>query len=366
MSTPLAALLRARIRCNGPLTVAQYMAAALGHPEHGYYHSRDPLGTGGDFTTAPEIGQVFGELIGLWLAQCWRGRGQPSRVILLEAGPGRGTLLADALRAIAAVAPGFRAAVELHLLETSPVLRAAQRRTLGGEAITWHDRLRMVPDDAPLYVIANEFFDALPIRQLRRDVTGWRERLVGLDRDGGALAWTVSARQTPLAARLAPTLRDHAAPGAVAELRPEANRLGYALGRRLAARNGVALIIDYGYGVSACGDTLQAARRHAPTAPLARPGDCDLSAHVDFAALARALRRGGAHVAPLLTQGVFLERLGIAARTAALRRRATLEQARTLTAAQYRLTAPSAMGTLFRVLAATAPTAPSPPGVVLD
>jgi len=337
------------------VSVAEFMADCLGHPEHGYYASRDPFGATGDFITAPEVSQMFGELIGLWCAETWAAMGSPASVILAELGPGRGTLMADALRA-ARVAPEFHAALDVHLVETSPVLRQAQEKTLAGTAVTWHDDATTIPS-GPSLVVANEFFDALPIRQFQRAEDGWRERLVGIGDDD--LVFTLAATAP---APLVPVSLTDAEPGAVAEVCPAAIAVVDALARRLATDGGAALIIDYGHQASAVGETLQAVRAHQYADVLAAPGEADLTAHVDFAALSRAATDAGAIVHGPLSQGAFLAALGIAARAAALAEAATPAQAAGIEAALQRLTDDDAMGALFKVMVVTPPYAPPPIG----
>ena len=340
-------MLAARIAATGPMTLADYMADCLMHPAHGYYATRDPFGAAGDFVTAPEISQMFGELLGLALAQCWLDQGAPAPFTLAELGPGRGTLMADALRATRGV-PGFHAALRLHLVETSVTLRAVQGRTITMPA-TWHDSTDTLPD-APLFLIANEVFDALPIRQYERRANGWHERMVGLDGDRLSFGLT----PCPL-----PDRRFAAdPPGTVVETCPAAPAIMAAIAARIAAHGGAAIIIDYG-GWRSKGDTLQALRAHAPEHPLQSPGMADLTAHVDFEALALAtpLPRSG-----LTAQGRLLQRLGIdqrSARLAAGMAGAGLENHRT---AHHRLTDPAEMGSLFQALAFHAPGSPLPPG----
>ncbi|MFP6728465.1 MAG: SAM-dependent methyltransferase, partial [Alphaproteobacteria bacterium] len=235
--TPLGQHLSDQIRIHGPLSIAGYMASALGHPKWGYYTSRDPLGRSGDFTTAPEISQMFGELIGLWCADRWQTMGAPAKFVLAELGPGRGTLIADALRAAAAL-PGFAKAVELHLVETSPVLRAAQEISLEGQQAIWHERIEDLPE-SPVTAIANEFFDALPIRQFQATEDGWHERLVDADEKGFHLV--LSPQATP------GDVITNAAPGDIFEISPTREAAVSDLSRRIDDRGGVALIIDYGH-----------------------------------------------------------------------------------------------------------------------
>ena len=353
--TALAGLIAARIAAAGPISLADYMAECLLHPEHGYYATRDPLGAAGDFTTAPEISQMFGELLGLWLVKSWQDQGSPAPFVLAEPGPGRGTLMADALRA-ARLVPGFGAAARLHLVEASPALRAVQADRLAGHAPRWHTGIESLPD-APLFLIANEFFDALPIRQFVRRGGGWAERMVGLE--DGRLAFGL-ARPVPIVAlnhRLADT-----SDGDVVEICPAAGPAIAEIARRIATCGGAALIIDYGAGPS-LGDTFQALRAHRPEHPLASPGAADLTAHVDFVALAHAARSvPGVQVCGPLAQGALLERLGIGARAAALARRLTGPALESHLAAYRRLTHREEMGTLFRALALVPAGAPLPPG----
>ncbi|MCR9220590.1 MAG: SAM-dependent methyltransferase [Alphaproteobacteria bacterium] len=360
--TPLAERLKRRIALDGPMTVADFMAAALGDPTHGYYTTRDPLGAAGDFTTAPEISQMFGELIGLWCAEVWRQMGAPDAVRLVELGPGRGTLMADLLRA-GAMAPGFREALRVTLVETSPALRAAQEKTLADETVPigWADGVAAIPEDgAPLLIVANEFFDALPIRQLRRTEAGWREVLVGLDPETDALAWTLAPGPGPAAALIPEAAARAAAPDDVVEIAPVAWGVAGALARRLAADGGAALIVDYGHGLSAPGDTLQAVAAHRYSDVLDRPGEADLTAHVDFEALARAFSEAGCRAAPLAAQGDFLRALGIEMRAAALARAG---DPAAVAAARDRLIGEGAMGSLFKVLGVAAPQTPPLPGL---
>ena len=352
--------LKRMIALEGPISVERYMALCLGHPVHGYYATRDPFGASGDFTTAPEIGQMFGELIGLWAAEVWRIMGAPRPVRLIELGPGRGTLMSDLLRAVRLV-PGFRDAADVHLIETSPVLRARQRETLsaGDGPIAWHPRLSEVPP-GPAIVIANEFLDALPVRQFVRTERGWHERLVGLD-DGNlvyGLAAEPNARLT--AGGKAGDILEW--PGAALDLTQD-------IAKRIVAQGGAALLIDYGYSGPAFGDTLQAVKRHAFTDPLGEPGEADLTVHVDFARIAATARDCGAVAHGPIPQGDFLRSLGIEARASALQARATGAQTAEIESALHRLTsgAPNAMGSLFKVLAIIHPELnlvpgfPSPP-----
>ena len=359
MTGPLATLLRRRIRLTGPITVADFMAEALGHPEHGYYMTRDPFGVRGDFTTAPEISQMFGELIGLWCAEVWRATVAPRPVCLVELGPGRGTLMADALRA-ARMAPDFLAATSVHLVETSPVLAGIQQQTLAGHDAQWHGSLDDIPD-GPALLIANEFFDALPVRQFEQTGEGWRERMVGLDEDGEAFRLGLAPGGTAGEALIPETVRRAAGRGEVAEVCPAGLSIACAIGERIARHGGAALIVDYGHAASGAGDTLQALRGHERHDPLQDPGAADLTAHVDFAALGVAAREGGAATHGPVAQGEFLTRLGIETRATQLLANATEDQATDITAAHARLIDKEQMGYLFKVMAITPPTDTPPP-----
>ena len=352
MTSPLADIIRAEIREAGPMPVSRFMALALGHPKHGYYITRDPLGT--DFTTSPEISQMFGELIGAWAADCWAKLGAPSPFALVELGPGRGTLMADALRATKAV-PGFAAAAQICLVETSPVLRRTQHETLrpileqgGYRQPRWLDSTATLPD-MPLIVIANEFIDALPIRQFIATDDGWRERCVVEFQ--GNLVFTAAPAPLPDISIL-PEAVHAAPPGAIAEICPAGTAITADIARRLKARGGAALFIDYGYGRSQPGDTLQAMRDGAYVPVLEAPGTADITAHVDFEALATSATPAAAIHGPA-TQGQFLLALGIAQRAAMLAQHATPDQAEAIEAALTRLTHADAMGTLFKVMAVT-------------
>jgi NADH dehydrogenase [ubiquinone] 1 alpha subcomplex assembly factor 7 len=346
----LSAALAAEIRACGPLPVARFMELALEH----YYRERDPFGAAGDFVTAPEVSQMFGELLGLWLAQAWSDRGRPAPARLVELGPGRGTLMADLLRATARV-PGFRDALAIHLVERSPRLRELQAERLAGVDVTWHDRLEGVPE-GPLFLIANELLDALPIHQLVRAGERWVERRVGLA--DGELAFMLDDRPAPLAGSL-----PDAVPGTIAEVGPARERLARQIGERLAAAGGVALLIDYGaFAGQPTGDTLQAVRGHVRADPLAAPGEADLTAQVDFRAVAEAACAGGAAVFGPVPQGAFLRAFGIEPRALQLLERARPEQRRDLRTSLFRLTDAAAMGELFKVLVLAPPEGPLPPG----
>ncbi len=359
MTTPLGEKLTAIIAENGPISIADYMSQCLADPEHGYYATRDPFGTAGDFTTAPEISQMFGELIGAWLVHAWRAAGAPAPAILTEAGPGRGTLMADILRA-ASIDPAFIQAISVHLVETSPALRDKQQATLSSvkAPVTWHERIEDAPG-GPLFFIANEFFDALPIRQYIRTGDDWRERVVGLD-GAGDLAFGLGPGRLD---RPAPDTHDDPLDGApenaMVEICPAATTIMEIIAGRIAASGGVALIVDYGYGEAVFGDTLQAVKNHAFADPLSEPGEADLTAHVDFAALARSARRAGAAVHGPVDQSTFLLAAGLLERAGQLGAGKDAATQEAIAKAVERLAGPEAMGTLFKMLAVT------PAGLVL-
>ena len=353
----LADLLAERIRRDGPIPVSDFMAEALGHPQWGYYMGRDPFGLAGDFTTAPEISQMFGELIGLWCALVWQSMGSPDRVVLAEIGPGRGTLMADLLRA-ARTLPPFAAALDVYLIETSPSLRNRQAQTLAGETVSWIERFEDLPA-GPLLLVANELFDALPIRQYERTAEGWCERLVSLAPEGGFCFVPGPVIASP---PLAPAVLS-APDGAIAETCEAGLQLAVAIAARLTQSGGAALVIDYGHGASSAGDTLQAVKAHRYHPALADPGTVDLTAHVDFQALAQAAAAQGAAIHGPVPQGRFLPRLGLEERTVMLMRTAGPDHAADIAARARRLIDPAEMGTLFKVIAFTHPSLPAPPGL---
>ncbi|OAI27394.1 methyltransferase [Methylosinus sp. R-45379] len=342
----------------GPITLERYMTLALSHPTKGYYTTRDPFGAGGDFITAPEISQMFGELIGLFAQEAWRAAHSPSPVRLVELGPGRGTLMADALR-VARIAPDFLSALDVHLVETSPVLEARQRQTLANAPaqVSWSADVARIPE-GPAIIIANEFFDALPVRHFVQTERGWSERLVGMD-ENDALAFGVGESVEADLTVAAPE-------GSIIEIGAIGARIMRDIAARLVAQGGVLLVIDYGYTQTALGETLQAVSRHAYVDPLEAPGEADLTTHVDFAALARAATAAGAKVQGPVTQGAFLRQLGVVERAEALKKRATTEQSAEIDIALERLIGAGDpkrdMGELFKVIAVTHPDMPLLPG----
>lgn len=352
--------IRALIETQGPLEVSRYMALCLAHPEYGYYTTRDPFGTDGDFTTAPEISQMFGELIGVWCAEVWRLMGSPSRLALVETGPGRGTLMKDALRA-AKVMPGFLNTVELHLVETSPVLQEKQREALHGavSTVAWHGETNTLPDDAPLIAIGNEFVDALPVGQFEKKAGRWHERKIGLGVDGG-FAFGLDPAPLPDFENRLPDRLTPAPNGAVfewRELQPIAEIIS-----RISKNGGAALFIDYGHAVSGFGDTLQAASGHDYAEPLETPGEVDLTSQVDFEALAALAGQNVTAIGPV-TQREFLGQLGIEARAVILQRNAKEEMRAEIGTARDRLIgAAPGMGELFKALAFAHKNLPPLPG----
>jgi NADH dehydrogenase [ubiquinone] 1 alpha subcomplex assembly factor 7 len=330
------------IASTGPIPVSTFMAEANAH----YYGSRDPLGAGGDFTTAPEISQMFGELVGLWLADIWSRAGSPADAAYVELGPGRGTLAVDALRAMR----GAGLEPKVHFVETSPALRAAQAERM--PQAVWHGDVATLPTDAPLLIVANEFFDALPVRQLVATRHGWHERLVA----------HTEAGFVPVAGPLIPAPLAPAETGTIVETSPAVLGIARALAQRLAAQGGVALIVDYGPARSGAGETLQAVSGHGFADPWQEPGSRDLTAHVDFESLARAAAGEGVRVAGPREQGEWLMAMGIDLRAEALARSAP-ERGAEIEAARERLVAPEQMGALFKVLALVSPGWPEPAGL---
>ena len=354
MTTELGRLIARRIALTGPISLADFMAEAMAHPRLGYYRRALPVGAAGDFTTAPEISQMFGELIGAWLAERWQALGSPARVVLVELGPGRGSLMADALRATRRLA-GFHDAIALHLVEINDTLRARQAQAIATAAPHvaphWHAGFADLPiDDAPILLVANEFFDALPIRQLQRTPLDWRERMIDID-EHDALRFVLAPGPSPLAALL-PSDSQAAQPVDIAEISPASLSLMQAIAERIVAHRGAALVVDYGRS-GALGMSLQAVAGHRRADPLEAPGQADLTALVDFAALGQVARQAGAAAWGPIGQGELLTALGIGLRAQALKARAGIQGAAAIEAAQTRLIAPDQMGTLFKALAVT-------------
>lgn len=330
--------MRQHITQHGPMDVGTFMSLALGHPQHGYYMKQDPFGAAGDFTTAPEISQMFGEMVGAWMADIWIQMGSPDDFILLECGPGRGTLMRDMMRATAA-AKGFHEACNIHLLEMSPVLKDAQDEALKDYGVIWHDTLESVPAHKPLIVIGNEFLDALPFRQLMWGDGQWHERVIGLE--GEQLTFGLRAASPDLVAH-APVMAND---GDIYEVAPVRQNFVHQVSQRLEAQGGAALFIDYGHMKSGIGDTFQALYKHEYVDVLSHIGDADLTAHVDFESLMEE-----AHAIGAVEQGIFLKRLGIEHRAQMLSQKASAQQAKDIQSALHRLTHPDEMGTLFKVI----------------
>ena len=358
-STLLSVRLKAQIARTGPISVERFMDVCMADATAGYYPSKQPIGAGGDFTTAPEVSQVFGELLGLWAYAVWQSMGSPEQVILAELGPGRGTLMADALRGLRRL-PGFTDSAKVALVETSPPLRQAQEEALAdsGADISWHERIDELPP-RPTIVVANEFIDALPIRQLIWRTGQWHERCVRIGPDGGF----AFCDGVPFAVE---NLRRNAElqqlpDGSILEIRPAANAAVTALAARAKDAPLAALIIDYGHEATECGDTLQAVSRHKFADPLEQPGNVDLTAHVDFGALKDAAEANGLLAYGPKAQGALLLELGLDARLERLCQDATQDERDRLMSGTRRLVDPAAMGVLFKALAITSQGLAPPP-----
>ncbi len=362
MTATLLDYIRELVRKGGPLTVAAYMEIALLHPDFGYYRHAQPLGRRGDFITAPEISQMFGEMIGLWCVDVWRQMGAPSPFVFAEFGPGRGALMQDALRASAKI-PDFQKALRLHLVESSVTLRHLQARRLEGRELAFHEDVAALCNaaaDMPMLVVANEFFDAMPIRQFEKSFQGWCERRVGVAQDGN-LTLTLSPPDHAIALMISPERRE-ALPGAVHEVSVPALSALRDLSRHIVRCGGAALVVDYGYVEPDGRPTLQAVSRHQYADIFEGVGETDLTALVDFSALRRVAEGVGAQVSGPLGQGEFLRALGIELRAAQLKRHATDAQAQDIDSALARLTDPGQMGALFKAMAVAAPSLPPLPG----
>ncbi len=341
----LGQLLKEQIKSSGPLSVHDFMETALGHPQFGYYQQSDPFGAKGDFVTAPEVSQMFGELIGLWCVDCWSKLGAPDTIHLVELGPGKGTLMSDALRS-AALVPEFINAVNIHMVETSERLREIQKNSLPDFNVTWHSALPSL-GSAPVLVIANEFFDALSIHQYECRDGQWLERQVALSED--TFVFTTNASPSDWQSTNLPDPKTQET-GTFAEINPTADQIVSEIAKTLKQNGGSALIIDYGYLENELGDSLQAVQKHKYISPLSEPGTVDITAHVNFASLATAAEKQGCTNLAPATQARFLERLGIEARALLLSRNATEDQKEKVSGELRRLISPEEMGTLFKAL----------------
>ena len=343
-------IIKKEISGAGPITVSRYMELALAHPQFGYYMKQDPFGQDGDFITAPEISQMFGELIGIWAAVVWQGMGSPKKINLVELGPGRGTLMADCTRAAAALEE-FEEAVRIYLVETSPALREIQKKTLLSPDMrmpAWRDNFDDV-DEGPLIIIANEFFDALPIDQYEKSDSAWHARTIDWDSNAGAFKYTLGKKlddESPIPSdlRIAP-------PGAIFEHCPVGEKIMRSIATRIKKFGGAALIIDYGHIERGIGDTLQALKNHSYFDPLLSPGEADITAHVDFSLLAHVAEDVGVNIFGPVPQGAFLSRLGLRQRADSLMLGAAKEQIEEIEGAHARLVGAEQMGTLFKVIA---------------
>ncbi|MCK4939820.1 MAG: SAM-dependent methyltransferase [Rhodospirillaceae bacterium] len=343
-------IIKKEISNGGPIAVSRYEELALAHPEFGYYMKQDPFGEGGDFITAPEISQMFGELIGIWAAVVWQGMGAPAKINLVELGPGRGTLMADCIRAASALEQ-FDDAIRIHLVETSPALREIQKKTLLSPDMrmpAWRGSFDDV-DDGPLILIANEFFDALPIDQYEKSDDGWHVRAIDWDDELGALKYALGNKLEDESS--IPSDLRNAPPGAIFEHCAVAENIIRAISERIKKHGGAALIIDYGHIERGIGDTLQALKNHSYFDPLSSPGEADITAHVDFALLADVAEGLGVNVFGPVPQGAFLSRLGLGQRADRLMLGADKEQIEEIEAAHARLVEADQMGTLFKVMA---------------
>lgn len=354
MPSPTALGLRiaAMIRATGPMNLSEYMHVCLNDSVHGYYRHQQAIGRTGDFITSPEISQMFGELIGVWCTAIWQAMGSPGKFVLAEAGPGRGTLMADLLRACARF-PGFLDAARIRLIETSPAMILEQKSRLAGLAreCEWHAALDHV-DELPLILVANEFLDVLPIRQFIKTATGWREHCIGTCADG-SLEWVVGT--TLLGSSQLPANAHERTEGSIFEIAPAREAWTQNLTERLVANGGAALFIDYGHAHTRFGGTFQALRNHRPVDPLAGPGLCDLTAHVDFSAIGSVAAAAGAQTSPVISQGTFLQAMGLAERAGAMGAGKSAQMRADIRLQAERLVMPDKMGELFKVLALASP-----------
>ena len=359
--TPLERKIRKQINASGPISVSNFMSTAMANPFHGYYQTRDPFGLTGDFITAPEISQVFGEILGLWCAVTWQKGNKPKELNLVELGPGRGTLMSDIMRSGITV-PSFLDAVQIHLVETSDVLCKIQRQVLSNFKVHWHKTLDTIPQK-PTLIIANEFFDALPVDQYVNTKQGWYERRVDYDEEKNKFFFMPYKKKNSIKI---PKQLQNARLGAVFENCPIGQKLADQIGRWICLHGVAAIIIDYGYTALNTLETLQAVKSHRTHNPLLEIGEADLTAHVDFSAISNSLKKGGVKVYGPINQGEFLLSLGIKARIKKLLEGANSKQTESLLEGCRRLTSSSQMGTLFKVIAVLPPNQPAPAGFELQ
>ena len=350
--TPLGEKIAALVAQAGPIGIAEYMAMCLFDPEHGYYTTREPFGSAGDFTTAPEVSQMFGELVAVWVYMAWQGAGSPEEICLAELGPGRGTLMKDMVRTLAQFDPAFVERTRFALVEASPRLVEVQRRTLAPAPgrFEWHESLELLPD-LPTIFVGNEIFDALPMRQYVKQGERWLERCIGVDEAGGLRFVLGAGTADP---SLLPPGTDRALDGTVAELAPAREAFMQTVAEHIARLGGAALFFDYGHLEPGLGDTLQAVRRHAPDGVLDHPGEADLTSHVDFHRLGTVAERCGLAI-QTATQRDFLLAMGLAERVAALSTGKADEERDRIAGEAERLAGAHAMGDLFKVLLVTRP-----------
>ncbi len=356
MSTDLKSRIIRHIQTSGPLPLAEYMHWCMADAKAGYYTNQQAIGARGDFVTAPEISQMFGELIGIWAIEAWQACGSPEQFNLVELGPGKGTLMSDLLRATA-VLPAFQSAAQINMIETSERLQAIQREVLGEANVSWHKSVKSIADQ-PSIIIANEFLDVLPIRQYVKTDSNWHERVISIDGDN-ELIWSLS--NAKLEAENLPEGAESEPDGAILEISATREAFLISCCEHILKHGGAALFIDYGHGKTGFGETFQAMRNHGFADPLEAPGEVDLTSHVDFGALANIVKEAGLEVKPLMTQGDFLIKLGLLERAGQLGHGKSEEMQAQITSAVERLAGPQEMGTLFKVFCVSAKDMKLPP-----